>query len=631
MPKISPGGGALVPVGAANPLPALTFDPVALRVPAPIDGIQANSCRNVGCPNFGVPPRIEAGSGRKRGDEEADGYVLIGHAKRAGQRKLRCKHCGEVLSLKSNLGIKEEIDRISAGTQPAATACETSGCENAGRTVGVHPDCYWSHGRTPSGAPRYRCKACRKTVTDSSGRRQQRKSHENKSVFRLLINKSPIRAIARVTDLSPKAVYDKIDFIHEKCMEFVAARETQLQSKPIHRLAISTDRQDYMLNWSDRKDRRNTQLTAVGSADNRTGYVLGMHLNFDPEADSDKVETETIVRGDYSHPHVYFRRHARLWLELDHKQAPNDAIEGPLVMKAAGAMRRVEAYYQDMDAAQEPDANERIGAYHAMPKRNGLGRGMQVHFEYTVHAHFRLLQKLIGHAGRTRFFMDQDDTLRAGMVSSFAEEIRQGRADGFFVQIDKTFGIDMRRQMIVERKEFYDRMREELGEPTWPDRRVRLHMIRQQLEKLGARRDGWRDRWIKDPEHTLNEPDKAVCWITDRGDYGLDHLAVIITKASLHGIDRYFMQLRRMLSMLERPISTPSNAQRRWYGYAPYNPEMVQKLLDIFRVHYNYCKQEQKPKTDKEGKKLPKRTPAMKLGLAKGPVRIEDILYFEPK
>jgi hypothetical protein len=46
-------------------------------------------------------------------------------------------------------------------------------------------------------------------------------------------------------------------------------------------------------------------------------------------------------------------------------------------------------------------------------------------------------------------------------------------------------------------------------------------------------------------------------------------VAVIISKASLHGIDRYFMQLRRMLSMLERPISTPSNAQRRWYGYAP--------------------------------------------------------------
>lgn len=622
MPKKSPGGGALVPMGSANPLPMLVFDPNRSRVPLAVDGVQVNTCRNVGCPNFGIPPRILVGSGRKRGDE-IDTYILVGHAKRPGQRKLRCKHCGEVLSMKSNLGIKEEIDRISYCVPAGKAACETEGCENNGKTISMHRDSYNAYGKTPSGAQRYRCKACRKTLTDSSGRRRQRKSHENRTVFSLLVNKSPIRAIARVTELSPKTVYDKIDFIHEKCMEFVAAREEKLPGRPIHRLAISTDRQDYVLNWSDRKDRRNTKLTAIGSADNRTGYVFGMHLNFDPKADPEKVEADTIVRGDYDHPHAYFRRHARLWLEIDHRQTPTGGVEGPLVKKAAGAMRRVEAYYQDMEDSQEPDANERISEYHALPRR-----GMQVHFEYTAHAHFRQLQKLIGHAGRTRFFMDQDDTLRAGMVSAFGNAITKGSVDGFFVQIDKTYGIDTRRRMILKKKDVYDRVREELGEPGWPDRRVRLHMIRQQLEKLGTRKRGWRDRWIKDPEHTMNEPDKAVCWITDRGGYGLDHLAVIVSKASLHGIDRYFMQLRRMLSMLERPISTPSNSLRRWYGYAPYNPDMVQKLLDIFRVHYNYCKQEQKQKADKEGNKLPKRTPAMRLGLAKGPIRIEDILYF---
>jgi transposase-like protein len=623
MPKKSPGGGALVPMGSANPLSMLVFDAKSQRVPAPFEGLQANACRNVGCPNFNVPPQLNVAPGRKRHEQEADGYLIVGHSTRKGQKKLRCKHCGEVVSLKSNQGIKEEMGRISYRPSAGSVSCGTKGCDNIGNSISAHRDGYQAYGRTPSGAPRYRCKVCAKTLTDSSRRRRQRKSHANRTVFMLLVNKSPIRAIARVTDLSPKAVYDKIDFIHEKCMEFVAAREARLPSKPIHRLAIGTDRQDYVLNWSDRKDRRIAKLTAVGSADNRTGYVFGMHLNFDPEADREKIEFETITRGDYGHPHPYFRRHARYWLELDHKQAPNEGIEGPLVKKADGAMRRVEAYYQDMEAAQEPDAVERLGDYHALPQH-----GMQVHFEYTVHAHFRQLQKLVGHAGRTRFFMDQDDTLRAGMVSAFAEEIREGRVDGFFVQIDKTYGIDTRRRMILEKKELYKKVREELGESGWPDRRVRLHMIRQQLEKLGIRKAGWRGRWIKDPEHTLNEPDKAVCWITDRGDYGLDHLAVIVSKASLHGIDRYFMQLRRMLSMLERPISTPSNALRRWYGYAPYNPEMVQKLLDIFRVHYNYCKQEQKTKTDKEGKKLPKRTPAMKLGLAKGPVRIEDILYF---
>ncbi len=37
-----------------------------------------------------------------------------------------------------------------------------------------------------------------------------------------------------------------------------------------------------MINWSDADDRRNIIFHAVGSADNTTGYVLGLHLNFVP-------------------------------------------------------------------------------------------------------------------------------------------------------------------------------------------------------------------------------------------------------------------------------------------------------------------------------------------------------------
>ncbi len=44
---------------------------------------------------------------------------------------------------------------------------------------------------------------------------------------------------------------------------------------------------------------------------------------------------------------------------------------------------------------------------------------------------------------------------------------------------------------------------------------------------------------------------------------------------------------------------------------------MVVKLLDIFRVYYNYCVVGQD-----------KKTPAMRLGLAKAPIREEDIIYF---
>jgi hypothetical protein len=54
---------------------------------------------------------------------------------------------------------------------------------------------------------------------------------------------------------------------------------------------------------------------------------------------------------------------------------------------------------------------------------------------------------------------------------------------------------------------------------------------------------------------------------------------------------------------------------------------MIQKLLDIFRVHYNFVKTE-RPRKSRDGKPLLVRTPAVKLGLAKGQIRIEDVLYY---
>ena len=116
----------------------------------------------------------------------------------------------------------------------------------------------------------------------------------------------------------------------------------------------------------------------------------------------------------------------------------------------------------------------------------------------------------------------------------------------------------------------------------------------------------------------MSEPEKAVCYLTDYQDYDFDHLARLYNKASMHGIDQFFMQVRRRIAPLERPISSSSSTGRKWYGHAPYNPEMVIKLLEIYRVFYNYCK-----------KGLDKKTPAMRLGLAKEKVDLEDIIYYQ--
>lgn len=144
---------------------------------------------------------------------------------------------------------------------------------------------------------------------------------------------------------------------------------------------------------------------------------------------------------------------------------------------------------------------------------------------------------------------------------------------------------------------------------------IEKRLLAGELSTIGP----YKDRWLEYPAPPVNEPEKAVCHLTDVGGLGTFHLARLYAKASLHGIDRFMMHSRRRLSLLERSIHTSSNVGRRWFGYCPYRPEMIIKVLDIMRVYYNFVLR---------GKD--KRTPAMRLGLTERPVTIEEILYYMP-
>lgn len=118
----------------------------------------------------------------------------------------------------------------------------------------------------------------------------------------------------------------------------------------------------------------------------------------------------------------------------------------------------------------------------------------------------------------------------------------------------------------------------------------------------------------------MSEPEKSMCWLTAHEAFDEDHVAWLYNKASLHSIDAFFEKVRRRLTMLERSMHSSSNAGRSWSGYAAYNPAMVVKLLEIFRVVNNFI--------DTRKKKGSVTTPAMRLGLADAPLDYGDVLYF---
>jgi hypothetical protein len=156
------------------------------------------------------------------------------------------------------------------------------------------------------------------------------------------------------------------------------------------------------------------------------------------------------------------------------------------------------------------------------------------------------------------------------------------------------------------------------------DYEIKLLVLKESIanvKELG----GFKDKWISHPFPSMSEANKAMCWLTEHKNFDENHVANLYNKASLHGVDNFFMKVRRRIVMLERPIHSAGSAGRTWNGYGAYNPAMVAKLLDIFRVVHNYI--DVKEIIDDNGTKI-KTTPAKELGLAKAILDYKDILYF---
>jgi transposase-like protein len=579
------------------------------RIPEEINRIQVNFCKNPRCPNFGVPASTkEQPRGSKVREGGRDSYTMSGVSGRGYTSSIRCDLCRETLPLKSNQAIVEEIGRLSAYLVETPIMCPNTQCENHTIDIGADKSRYRPYGKTKAGSRRYLCRLCQRAFVIGTPAPRHKKPYKNIPVFRLLVNKMPLKRICEAADISMPTLYDKIDFIHRQCLNFAADHERRLlRDMPIRRLYLAVDRQDYLVNWSQTEDKRNIQLSAAGTADNTTGYVFGLHLNFDPSLDRDAVEFDATEAGDYEKKR-HFRKYARLWLPGDYI----DAMErGRMRHFASKSLpREIESTYQETDERDDIEVSESLDETIRLPRK-----GMQVHSEYTLYAHFFFLRQLLSGVEKVRFFLDQESGIRAACLSAFVDEIKQGNCDAFYVRINKDLTIDDRRKALSQSKKEWNALRAKNSGLT--DSALKLLIIKERIKAVKTY-GKWGDRWVVHPFPNLAEPEKAVCFLTDTENrYDEDHIAWLYNKASLHAIDRFFMQARRRMSLLERPISTPSSLGRRWHGYSPYNPGILIKMLDIFRVFYNFVE---------AGKD--KQTPAMRLGLAKGQAELQDIVYY---
>jgi hypothetical protein len=406
-------------------------------------------------------------------------------------------------------------------------------------------------------------------------------------------------------------LYKKIDFFHAQFQAFIADRERKLLTMTsVERLYLATDRQEYVVNWSNTFDKRNVVLKGLGTADLRSGYVFGMHVNYDSRLEPRAIEELVRLNGD-AQLDMPLREFARVWIEVDHeamtRRKPRKASD-PIPEGALGL--DIEERYKEVLKRGEIEASDDPEEHIRLPVQ-----GMQIHEEYTMYGHFLFLKKLLGNVGKLRFFMDQDSGLRAACLSTFTDEILAGRCDAFYVRVNKDLTVHQKRRLVGMYNRDMDVQRNKY--PMLTDKSIRLLWITEEMKRLKPI-GKWDDRWLEYPFPDMSEPEKAVCYLTDRNDMEEMQLAHLYHMASLHKIDSFFNQIRARLNPLDRPMKSSSNRGGSYLRYQVYKPELVQKLLDIFRVYHNF---HLKGHDDKL-------TPAMRLGLARAPIPIDDIINF---
>mgnify|MGYP001327190381 CR=1 FL=1 len=538
---------------------------------------------------------------------------------------LKCSICHEHLPLRSNRAVRDEYDRQSRYLQapaPVGPSCREPTCKNFGIPVPESEGAYIRFGQTTAGSQRYRCKACGCTFADepTSVTARQRKPHKNRDIFMLIVNQVAITRILETADIGVDTFYRKLRFIHEQCQAFAGHRERRLWEGRIQLpvMSLSIDRQHYIVNWAKRTDRRTVQLNAIGTADIRTGYVFGMTLNYDSSTIGTDVEADAAAVGDNLLPGA-FRKWARVWLQEDYREAIAESVKRKKARddarEKAGATVRDK---MDLDVGLEYiDALSRDDIERSDMKDASIGLpkfGVQVHEQYVMQGHFMLLEKLVRTAPAVRLYMDQDSGFRAAALTAFGQRIKARVADVFYVKVEKAATAYEKKAAVAEAQ----RALEEFMSSSGISDRDRALIELMKLEIAASSKfTRWSDRWARHPAPIASEPDKRICWLTDMGGHTPDEQARLMLKATLHPIDKFFMQTRRRVRLAERPLQAARREGIRWNGYGAYNPEVLQRCLEIYRTYYNFCLR---------GKD--KKTPAMRLGLAKTAIDPHTILHY---
>jgi len=557
--------------------------PLVRRLPAPVAGIDLNFCRNPACAQYGVRPDPFR---RPKGAPPPPPGVPRG-AVPGGKHKefYKCPACGTTSRVKNNHAVVEELDRLRRlrTEDPAAPACRNPECCNRDLPVEEYPELYQRFGKTAGGDPRWRCKGCAKTFSAGKPARRHKRSDKNRLVLDMLCNDLSLAKVSKISGLAYRDIYRRIEFYHERVRSFVACREdfSRIDFRKVGS-RFATDSQALTVNWPSRKRRFPVVFQHLCTAHARSGFIMEASFQLDPEISPAEAEAQAVAANE-AHISTAFKRHARIWTKTE--------FEAHLarLAKAAG-LQQVEEY--------------------GLP-----ATGSMLRYDVMQFAHALRLRDHIGQTdARLMFVMDGDAGLKQSFTTVFQPEVTARRAHLAIIDFDKAMTNDMRNCVVADgRTDLCASTGLTLTDLSLiPSEYLTEIMDEEVAVRLIGEPVG---EWYQYPFPTKSEPNKRVLLLTDRPDLDAREKARLMRLATLRSVDSYFHRFRSNVRFASRPQISTNGPGRVWGRHHLYDPVVLCKLVEVYRFYHNWIE----PGVDG-------RTPAMRIGLARGRIYERDLL-----
>lgn len=604
------------------------FVPISINYGTHKEEIQYNFCTDTFCPNYHQSLEIIT----PRASRSVKNYVFVNPKNEASI--IMCnvmKYVGSAhrennntSTLHSNWSIAEEIKRLTVLNEVVPEIIEYK-FHNTTCSLTTTPfdksNTFIMFGKTSAGSTRYKCKECSKTTSVKPSVKEshsygQKRNDVVLSIFDDIIRRTPIRQICDKNDITPTTFYNKIEFIYQKCLEFLERHESKLSSIEFNDLYLTSDGFMYSLNNTRRKGKGGSKQSGhekananeaitnmIATGDVLSHYVFRADISYDSSIRLEDIESDTqLLHCD--HTYSYLRKNERIQKYSYKPQPPSPN-----------------------DSETQTDYLDKLGLFEA---RDNFVEGLHVQRPYTVTAHHHLIKKLLNFK-RLIIVSDDDNVIRQSIFKVYADRFKNQDAYYFTSQFDKsltkeesfTESVKARNKLMewantnkimsrfVSEKAFLKISHDMSNHEFYGTKIINGKLLYTQGKNLYAH-----------PLPAIDEGKRYINLISYNEHTSPDTLAEMIYHVSTRTVDNFFQEIRRHINILERPLVGGRGAGKT-YIYANYNPKYAQQLATIYRTYYNFIKPRKYYNEDKRNI-----TPAMRIGIADKVYSLKDIVYF---